>query len=70
MVFISLACACELAPSRSTNRSGIRKTSTGSVRNQLKNELASTLADSSAYQAARPGLVTSAVIGLYRAGLV
>jgi|GEM_PF-1371475 len=56
--------------SRSTNRSGIRKTSTGPVRNQLSHELASRLADSRAFQAARSGLVTSAVIRLYRAGLV
>ena len=70
MVFISLPCACEQAASRSTNRSGVSKTSTGSVRNRLSHELASTLADSRGYQAARSGPVTSAVIRLYRAGLV
>ncbi len=56
--------------SRSTNRSGIRKTSTESVRNRLTHELASRLADSRQSQAARSGPVTSAVIRLYRAGLV
>ena len=70
MVFISLPCTCEQAACRSTNRSGFKKTSTGSVRNQLSDELVSKLTDSRACQAARSGPVTSGVMELYRAGLV
>jgi hypothetical protein len=70
MVFVTPACKCELTPKRgSANRSGIGKTSAGSVRNRLSGGLASRLAGPSGYQAARSGPVTSSVIGLYRAGL-
>ena len=47
-----------------------RQHSMGFVRNRLRHELARRLADSSGFQAARSGPVTSAVIRLYRAGLV
>ncbi len=70
MVLVSHSCTCELAQSRSVNRSGIGKTSTGSVRNLLSHGHTSTLASPSRHQAARSGPVTSAVNGLYRTGLV
>ena len=67
MVFVSLPCACEPAHGRSTNRSGIGKTSAASVRNRLRHEQDISAVDSRRSQAARADPVTSAVIRLYRA---
>jgi len=62
MVFGSLACACALGGAR--NRSGLKKTSTGAVRNELRHGLEGP----SGYQAARSGLAASSALRLYRAG--
>ena len=70
MVFISLSSACELVLNRSTNRSGIGKTSTEDVRDRLRYEPVSRLADSRRFQATRPGPLTAPVTRLYRADLV
>jgi hypothetical protein len=69
MVFISLPCECEQAKRRSTNRSGIRKTSAASVRNRLGHGLVETIHNPRRVQAARSGPVTLSVLELYRAGL-
>jgi hypothetical protein len=63
MVFGSLACACALKGG-ARNRSGLKKTSTGAVRNELSDGLEGP----SGYQAARSGLAASSALKLYRAG--
>jgi hypothetical protein len=64
MVFGSLACACALNGG-ARNRSGLQKTSTAPVRNELMYGRQSP----SGYQAARTGLAASSALKLYRAGL-